>query len=578
LYLLAGIGAIFAYLEYNKNKEKLKYKVKIAELESKKEKEIAEKQSSMFTYISHEFRTPLSLIINPLKKAVQKESVQNGSSGSDLAIAHRNARRLLSLVDQLLLFRKAENDADSLRLSPINVNNLCNEVYQCFVNQAKDKSIRYNFGIPDHEIVIIGDYEKIEISLFNLMSNAFKYTPIGGEINLKLTENDQQVYLEISDSGDGIEPKDIEVIFEKFKQIKSKVSIGTGFGIGLYIVKYFVDKHKGTVSCTSEIGKGSTFKLTFLKGDSHFDNVEITNEIPKRSQLFDELIIDDGEEHQVSNPAVSETDFQKIMLTDKRTVLIIDDNVEIRAYLIKLFSESYIVYSAENGEEGLKLTKKHMPDLVISDITMEEMDGLELCRKIKENDALSHIPVILLTASKNPETHLQGINDGADDYITKPFDDDILVARVESLLRNRSNLRTYFLDSITLKENTQKVPQEYQEILKKCIDIVEANIHKRDFTIKNFALEMGMSHRTLYTKIKIISGQTLNAFIRSVRIRRAAMLMLTEDINITQASAEVGFEDPKYFRQQFVKLFGMTPSEYIKKYKSSFNSDLNVIK
>ncbi|WP_089351665.1 two-component regulator propeller domain-containing protein [Flavobacterium sp. ov086] len=579
LYLLAGIASIFAYLEYHKNKEKLKYKVKIAELESKKEKEIAEKQSSMFTYISHEFRTPLSLIINPLKKAVQKESVQNGSSGSDLAIAHRNARRLLSLVDQLLLFRKAENDADSLRLSTINVNNLCNEVYQCFVNQAKEKNINYNFNIPDHEIEIIGDYEKIEISLFNLMSNAFKYTPIGGTINLNLDENDREVILEIADNGDGIEKKDIDVIFEKFKQINSKVSVGTGFGIGLYIVKYFVDKHKGTVSCTSEVGKGSVFTLIFLKGNSHFEDVEITNEIPQRSQLFNELIVDEIEDNNpFSNASVSENDFQKIMLTDKRTVLIIDDNAEIRAYLIKLFSENYIVYSAENGEEGLKLTKKHMPDLVISDITMEQMDGLELCRKIKEDAALSHIPVILLTASKNPETHLQGISDGADDYITKPFDDDILVARVESLLRNRSNLRTYFLDSITLKENTQKVPVEYQEILKKCIDIVEANIHKRDFTIKNFALEMGMSHRTLYTKIKIISGQTLNAFIRSVRIRRAAMLMLTEDINITQASAEVGFEDPKYFRQQFVKLFGMTPSEYIKKYKSSFNADLNVIK
>ena len=579
LYLLASIASILAYLKYNKNKEELKYKVKIAELESKKEKEIAEKQSSMFTYISHEFRTPLSLIINPLKKAVQKESVQNGSSGSDLAIAHRNARRLLSLVDQLLLFRKAENDADSLRLSPINVNSLCNEVYQCFVNQAKDKNIQYNFNIPDHEIVIIGDYEKIEISLFNLMSNAFKYTPIGGQINLNLRENDTEVQLEISDNGDGIEKKDIEVIFEKFKQINSKASVGTGFGIGLYIVKYFVDKHKGSISCTSEVGKGSTFKLTFLKGNSHFEDAEITNVTPKRTQLFDELIVDDSEENNaVSGNIVSESDFQKIMLTDKRTVLIIDDNAEIRSYLIKLFSENYIVYNAENGEEGLKLTKKHMPDLVISDITMEQMDGLELCRKIKENDSLSHIPVILLTASKNPETHLQGISDGADDYITKPFDDDILVARVESLLRNRSNLRTYFLDSITLKENTQKVPVEYQEILKRCIDIVEANIHKRDFTIKNFALEMGMSHRTLYTKIKIISGQTLNAFIRSVRIRRAAMLMLTEDMNIAQASAEVGFEDPKYFRQQFVKLFGMTPSEYIKKYKSSFNSDLNVIK
>lgn len=577
LYLLAIAGILFAYLDYNKNKEKLKYKVKIAELESKKEKEIAEKQSSMFTYISHEFRTPLSLIINPLKKAVQKENVENGSSGSDLAIAHRNARRLLSLVDQLLLVRKAENDADSLRLSPININNLCNEVYQCFVNQAKDKNIHYNLLIPEHEIVIIGDYEKIEISLFNLMSNAFKYTPIGGEINLKLIDNIENIELEISDNGDGIDKKDIDIIFEKFKQINSKVSIGTGFGIGLYIVKYFVDKHKGSVSCSSEVGKGSVFKLSFLKGNSHFEDIEITNDAPKRSQLFDELIVDEIDEIAADN-IVSENDFKKVMLTEKRTVLIIDDNEDIRNYLIKLFSDNYIVYSAENGEEGLKMTKKHMPDLVISDITMEQMDGLELCRKIKESNELSHIPVILLTASKNPETHLQGINDGADDYIMKPFDDDILAARVESLLRNRSNLRTYFLDNITLKENTQKVPVEYQVILKKCIDIVEANIHKKDFTIKTFAQEMGMSHRTLYTKIKIISGQTLNAFIRSLRIRRAAMLMLTEDMNIAQASAEVGFEDPKYFRQQFVKLFGMTPSEYIKKYKTSFNSDLNIIK
>ncbi|MWB94132.1 response regulator [Flavobacterium sp. GA093] len=579
LYLLGGIAAIFAYIQYSKNKEQLKYKVKIAELESKKEKEIAEKQSSMFTYISHEFRTPLSLIINPLKKAVREESVQNGSSGSDLAIAHRNARRLLSLVDQLLLFRKAENDADILRLSTINVNSLCNEVYQCFVSQAKEKNITYNFDIPSHHVEIIGDYEKIEISLFNLMSNAFKYTPVGGEVTLKLTETEHDILLEISDSGTGIKKSDIDFIFEKFKQVNSKASVGTGFGIGLFIVKYFVDKHKGTVSCESEIGEGSIFKLTFLKGNTHFEDIEISNAVPQRSQLFDELIIEDSEENlQLSSTSLAEDDFNKLLLTEKRSVLIIDDNADIRGYLIKLFSNAYIVYSAENAEEGLKLTKKHLPDLVISDITMEGMDGIELCRRIKENNSLSHIPVILLTASKNPETHLQGISDGADDYITKPFDDDILVARVDSLLKNRSNLRKYFLDSITLKENTHKVPLEYQEILKKCIAIVESNIHKRDFTIKNFALEMGMSHRTLYTKIKIISGQTLNAFIRSVRIRRAAMLMLTEEMNIAQASAEVGFEDPKYFRQQFVKLFGMTPSEYIKKYKSSFNADLNIIK
>lgn len=581
IYLFMGVGIIYTYIVYNKNKEKLKYKIKIAELEGKKEKEIAEKQSSMFTYISHEFRTPLSLIINPLKKAIKQKRTGNDVSVSDLVIAHRNARRLLSLVDQLLLFRKAENDADELRMSVINVNNLCYEVFQCFVNQAKDKNIDYTFQIPEHNIEIIGDYEKIEISLFNLISNAFKYTPVGGEISLMLAEKATNVVIKISDSGEGIAKNDLEAIFEKFKQVNSKAPVGgsSGFGIGLFIVKYFVEKHKGTVSCRSEIGKGSVFKLTFLKGQDHFEDLQISTVSPKMSPLVEELMADDTDESiELPANAVSENELHKVMLTDKRTLLIIDDNADIRNYLIRLFSDTHIIYSADNGEEGLKLTKKNMPDLVISDIAMNVMDGLELCRKIKENSSLSHIPVILLTASKNPETHLQGISDGADDYITKPFDDDLLVARVESLLKSRSNLRTYFLDSITLKENTQKVPAEYQEILKKCIDIIEANIHKRDFTIKNFATEMGMSHRTLYTKIKIISGQTLNAFIRSIRIRRAAMLMLTENMNIAQASVEVGFEDPKYFRQQFVKLFGMTPSEYIKKYKNSFNSDLNIIK
>lgn len=579
-YLLAGIGIVYGYIKYNENKEKLKYKVKIAELERKKEKEIAEKQSSMFTYISHEFRTPLSLIINPLKKVIQKGSVDGGTSIGDLVIAHRNARRLLSLVDQLLLFRKAENDGDELRISVINVNNLCYEVYQYFVNQAKEKKIDYTFQIPENSIEIIGDYEKIEISLFNLMSNAFKYTPVGGVIGLVLAETASDVSIEISDSGAGIAKNDLESIFEKFKQVNSKAPVGgsTGFGIGLFIVKYFVEKHKGIVSCSSEIGKGSIFTLNFLKGKNHFENVQIGTFTPKMSPLVEELMADDTETSLEHSPSNTENEWDKVMLTDKRTLLIIDDNADIRNYLINLFSEAYIIYSADNGEEGLKLTKKHIPDLVISDIAMDVMDGLELCRKIKENSSLSHIPVVLLTASKNPETHLQGISDGADDYITKPFDDELLIARVESLLRSRSNLRSYFLDSITLKENTHKVPVEYQEILQKCIDIIEANIHKRDFTIKNFAAEMGISHRTLYTKIKIISGQTLNAFIRSVRLRRAAMLMLTENMNIAQASVEVGFEDPKYFRQQFVKLFGMTPSEYIKKYKKSFNSDLNVIK
>ncbi|MFA9191286.1 two-component regulator propeller domain-containing protein [Flavobacterium sp. FZUC8N2.13] len=578
LYFVIVVTIIYNYIRYSKYKERLKYKVRIAELKREKEKEIADKQSSMFTYISHEFRTPLSLIINPLKKVIKKETVQNDSSKGDLQIAYRNARRLLSLVDQLLLFRKAENDADVLRLSEINMNHLAEEVYQCFVTQAKDKKIAYTIEVPQQSVSIIGDYEKIEISLFNLVSNAFKYTVAGGKIVVKLSETEKEVSVVVSDTGTGIAPKNIEAIFEKFKQLDSNVSISTGFGIGLYIVKYFVDKHKGMVSCESEIGKGSAFTLQFLKGQEHFADLPISTNVPKMSELTEELLVADLDENNDSNANNFDDELNKELLTDRKSVLIIDDNAEIRNYLVQLFSKTHLVYSAINGFEGLKLTKKQMPDIVISDVAMEVMDGLELCKKIKESEDLSHIPVILLTASNNPETHLQGITDGADDYITKPFDDDILVARVDTLLKNRSNLRKYFLDSITLKENAQKVPTEYQDFLKRCIDIIEANLGNRDFSIKNFAFEMGMSHSSLYKKIKIISGETLNAFMRSIRLRRAAMLLLTENMNIAQASAEVGFEDQKYFRQQFVKLFGMTPSLYVKKYKDSFNKDLNIIK
>ena len=244
---------------------------------------------------------------------------------------------------------------------------------------------------------------------------------------------------------------------------------------------------------------------------------------------------------------------------------------------MELFSDDYLTYSAENGFDGYEMVNKILPDLVLSDISMEGLNGLELCKKIKSSEGINHILVILLTASSNPETQLQGISDGADDYITKPFDDDILKAKVETLLRNRSQLKNYFLDSITLNPHTQKVPTETADFLKKCIEVIEKNLANQQFNIKQFSIEMGMSHTRLYTKIKEISGQTLNGFIRSVRLRRAAVLLLTEDIRISHAASQVGMEDVKHFREQFVKLYGMTPSEFIKKYRNSFNSELNII-
>jgi signal transduction histidine kinase/ligand-binding sensor domain-containing protein/DNA-binding response OmpR family regulator len=581
LYTAVAAGIIYAYQRYNRHKERMRYEVKLAHMEGMKEKELIEKQVSMFTYISHEFRTPLSLIINPLKQVI-KQQHENGATTPELAVAHRNARRLLRLIDQLLLFRRAESDADELVLSAINMNVLCDEVFKCFLQQAKEQNITYTFNVPELEAQVIGDFDKIEISIYNLISNAFKYTPEGGAITVSLTEDQAGVNVSIADNGVGIDKGDIHHIFEKFRQVNLKNSPGKGFGIGLFVVKHFIDKHKGTITCESQSGRGTTFVMSLRKGYDHFDDLPITTVSAKMSELVKELLGENLQEQEITElsaaPVVAESyHLSEELVSDKKSILIIDDNAEIRNYLISLFAADYIVYSGDNGTDGLALVKKHFPDIVLSDIAMEGMNGLELCKKIKETEGISHIPVILITATTSQETHLQGISDGADDYMTKPFDNEILKAKVETLLRNRNQLRNYFLDNITLREHNQKVPAEYRDFLKNCIEVIEANLNNENFTIKQFSQAMGMSHNGLYTKIKAISGQTLNGFIRSVKLRRAAVLMLTEDVQISQAASQVGFEDKKHFREQFVKLFGMTPSEYIKKYRHSFNKELSII-
>lgn len=578
LYSIATVSVIAGLMWYYKSRQDLKLSIRLTQLERMREKELTEKQLSLFTNISHEFRTPLSLIINPLKKLMynSRTEADTNPAGGQVAVAYRNARRLLSLVDQLLLFRKAESNADALHLSRIDMIAICNEVFYCFTNQAREKGIGYCFNHPDAVPEITGDYEKIEIALFNLMSNAFKFTPAGGTITLVLAETTDEITVSINDTGTGIPEDEQNHLFEKFRRSGS-ASFSSGFGIGLYIVKHFIEKHSGTVSVTSSFGKGSSFTISLLKNNEHFGSMPVSASGYKTSGLMDELI---EEVPLVTRPhdEVPEMD-EPQLLSDKKTILVVDDDVEMREYLSNLFSPDYIVLTAANGNEGFEMAVRQVPELVISDITMDGLNGLELCKKLKADKDLNHIPVILLTATSTSEIQVQGIREGADDYVTKPFDSDILIAKAGRLIKSRSDLRRYFLDSITLKENNLKVPAEYQKFLKDCIDIIEQNLHNKDFSRKEFSLAMGMSYRTLYAKIRMISGQSLNAFMRSVRLRRAAYLMLTENnITIAQASTRVGLEDQKYFRKQFSDLFGMTPSVYIKKYKSSFNKDLKIIK
>lgn len=572
-YMIIIVSLVTIYIRYNNYKQRLHYEIELAKLESKKEKEIAERQLTAFTYISHEFRTPLSLIINPVK-----QSIQNNKEGlpiqQHLTVAHRNARRLLSLVDQLLLFREAENSIQNLKISSFNIQTLCKEVFKCFEYLVKEKKIEYKLIMPENPPVIYGDYEKLEITLFNLLSNAFKYTPDKGSITLQVQHNDTEVLISVTDSGTGIEEEKITHIFDQFYRIPSKSSHNIGFGIGLYITKQFIEKHQGNIICSSTHGKGTSFTITLKKGYEHLPDLPLYIQTEPSVRMIDELLTDELSINEHNDRFLTTGNG---ILTDQKAIVIIENDEEMRKYLIELFTEKYLVYSASNGAAGLDIVKKVLPDIVLSDINMDLMDGLSLCQSIKQTDELSHIPVILLTATTDAEVQLQGIKIGVDDYVTKPFENNILLAKVDTLLKNRNQLRKYFLDNITLKQNNQKVSVEYSGFLNRCFEIIEANLDKENFTIKEFSKEIGMSHSSLYKKIKLISGQTINAFIRSVRLRKAAVLLLTENVTVAEAGIRVGIGDPRYFRRQFSLLFGMSPSDYIRKYRYSFNKELNVI-
>lgn len=577
IYLAMASTFIYAYIRYTRRQERLKYEVKLAHLENEKDKELTEKKLSFFTNISHEFRTPLSLIIDPLKKVIEHHN--ENPYKDEVNVAYRNSRRLLSLVDQLLLFRKADSGADVLKISKLNTTALCNEVFQCFCQQAKARNINYKLTMDDNIGPLYADQEKIEIALFNLLSNAFKFTPDGGTIEFNLAQTADEIKMTISDSGCGVAVSDVSRIFNKFQQATDSRNQKTGFGIGLFLVKHFVENHHGSITLKSEPQKGSAFAITLKKGTAHLNGHTISEENNHSHQLLEELSLENPTTFQKEPPIpVEKGKTAEEVVTDKKTILIVDDNTEIAEYLHHIFADKYSLYVAQNGLEGFNLAVEHRPDLVISDINMDGMDGLELCSKIKQSDSLGHIPVILLTAASSPETKLKGIEGGADDYITKPFDSQLLLAKVETMLKNRSQLQKFFFDNITLQESSVKVPAEYQEFLRKCIKVVEENLDDEDFNVQKFAKCMGMSRSSLYDKVKLISGQSLNAFVRSIRLRRAAVLMIKHNMNVNQAAFQVGIADTRYFREQFNKLFGMVPSEYIKKYRTAFTGDMNLLK
>jgi signal transduction histidine kinase/ligand-binding sensor domain-containing protein/DNA-binding response OmpR family regulator len=580
-YILYGTclaAAIYLFISYKTRQSRLHYEVKVAQLQTKeaqlnaqKEKEVHEKRLTFFTNLSHEFRTPLTLIIDPLKEMIEQEKEPAQKEG--LHMVFRNARRLLSLVDQLMLFRKAETAADRLHLTLLNATELCREVFYSFVQQARIKKLDYRFECAQEVTELCADREKLEIILFNLLSNAIKFTPAGGTVVLKLSTTDTLVNIEVSDSGVGIPAAAGDKLFNRFYQVKDSSTAGkTGFGIGLFLVKHFTTLHHGQVTYQSEVNEGTSFFLSLLKGTAHFSGQQIDREEQPAAAVIPVPMQEEAADAADKGRELS------TLVTEKPSLLIVDDDDDLRNYIIKVFSNEFTILQAVNGRKGLTLAQQHLPDLIISDIAMEEMGGVELCKQVKEDPALSHIPVILLTASTASETRLQGIEAGADDYITKPFEKELLKARVVSLLKKRNSLQQYFYNEITLQQNDGKVSVEYREFLEKCIRIVEEHLDDETFSIKTLTIEMGMSRSSLYRKVNSVSGQSIIGFIRFIRLRKAAGLMIDTENNITEIASMTGFNDIKYFRAQFSQLFGMNPSEYIRRFRKPFHNKLQINK
>jgi signal transduction histidine kinase/DNA-binding response OmpR family regulator/streptogramin lyase len=559
--LLAGLALLYVW--YTRGRIRLKYEVRLAQLETEKEKELIERKLSFFTHITHEFRNPLTLIINPVKELLETSTREDDQER--LPFVYRNAQRLLGLVDQLLLFRKAESGSDELKAAPVDAVSLCREVYLCFVEGARAGKVGYRFEAEVDELLLYLDKEKVEIALYNLLSNALKYTPEGGEVVLSIAEETDSVSVMVTDTGMGIPPEVGDQVFDKFYQIRRRdMTSISGFGIGLYLVKQFVVAHGGEITYQSEVGKGTRFVLHFLKGTAHLKGVVTGGEQTGLSPLVKEMAEAPGRG--------AEKRMDVGLVSGAKSLLIVDDDAQILSYVEQVFDRHFIVYKALNGEDGLRLAREHRPDLIISDVHMEGISGIELCETIKNDRVLAQTPVVLLTASASANNKLEGVKHGADDYITKPFDRDLLIARVSALLASRDRVEQSIYHTITQGGNAPRISAEDKEFLDRIVATVEAHLEEEDFSIKKLSLTMGMSHSLLYQKLKELSGQSLNGFIRFIRLRKAAELFIDTHYNVNEVALQVGIGDGKYFREQFHKQYGVNPSEFIKKYRKPFSN------
>lgn len=565
-YLLILTWIIYQLRKYEMARILLQNRIKIADFEAHKQKEVNQMKSQFFANISHEFRTPLTLIKGPIEELIS--TTDDFQKQQTLNLMHSNTDKLLNLVNQLLDLSKLENGQYTLEVARGDVNNFLHGCVMMFTSMAEQKNISLLF-VEDPSVNELQlsenfyfDRDALQKIMNNLLSNAIKFTPEEGKITITVALyewkfNEKAFEITVSDTGIGIHKDKLPFIYDRFYQVDSSPNrVYEGSGIGLAYVKELVDAHKGTISVESKPDEGTSFRVRFPLGIEYFKNSQVV--ISDRYEPIEVNGYIPTVKNNIQNkPGI----FPIISLKDKPILLVVEDHDEVRQYIMDCMKDSFTILEAANALRGIQIANETIPDLIISDVMMPGMDGFEFCNKIKSSEKTSHIPIILLTARAAEDDKIYGLDAGADDYLAKPFNTKELLARAKNLIENRRLLREKFGDNTIIKPSEISVSSRDQVFMEKLLHVVEANMDNEKFGVEDLSGAVAMSQSQLHRKLKAIINQSANHFIRMVRMNRAKELLEKDAGNISEVAYKVGYEDPGYFSKTYKSFFGQLPSE-----------------
>lgn len=570
IYLVIFCGLLYLFRTYSIKAERLKYELELESMSHIKDEELSQRKMNFFANISHEIKTPLTMITAPI------EQLLNISDGNDKAVKHlklmhSNGERLKKLVDQLLAFRKFDSHQDGLMSTENDILNFIEEISLAFTDLLESKEIRFSIKSELTELNVWFDKDKIEKVLFNLLSNAIKFTPNKGTINIKVSvkvlSDKKHVHIEVIDNGCGITKDRIDTIFEQFKFFNTNNLNKEGTGLGLSFSKSLIEMHYGKLSVESrsesETLEGLTVFNVFLPlGKEHLAPQEISRAFLDEENLMDYRKL--GVKANTEQLLQIKSHVLAGIKQEKPTILIVEDNADLLNFIVQNFEDEFEILAATNGELGAQKAFNDMPDIIISDVMMPVKDGINLCRELKLDIRTSHIPIILLTARATSAFKVEGFETGADDYVTKPFTVSVLITRVWNLLYSRQKLRDKFHQEVRLQPQNIMITSADDKFLHTLMNYIENNISNPSLTVEELCKDVALGRGTLYKKIKALTGQTVNDFVRSIRLKRASQLLRNEKHNINEVAYLVGFSDVNHFRKCFKEQFGLTPKEYSK--------------